>query len=84
MSEVGDTKYKVGDFVYGFADGLGVIIATELRDKETPRMYLVKHFENGQETWHFERGIDKMKKMYDDWLKGLPVGMMFDNLTKKT
>ncbi len=83
MSEQQDTKYKVGHLVYGFGDGLGVIITSELRDKETPRMYLVKHFENGQEIWRFERGIDKMTKMYDDWIVGMPVGIMFENLAKK-
>ncbi len=83
MNEEG-TKHKIGDLVYGFMSGLGVVIAVELREIEAPTMYLVKHMETGEEVWHLEQGIDKMKKMYDDWLKGLPVATMFDNLTKNT
>jgi hypothetical protein len=82
MSEQQDTKYKVGDLVYGFMSGLGVIVAVELREIEGPNLYLVKHMETGEENWHIENGIDKMKKMYDDWIAGKPVDVMFENLLK--
>jgi hypothetical protein len=84
MSEQQDTKYKVGHLVYGFMSGLGTIVMVKLREElDATPMYLVKHTETGEETWHLEQGIDKMTKMYDDWIAGMPVGIRFENLAKK-
>ena len=68
--------------VYGFMSGLGAVIAIKLTKDPTRTMYLVKNMETNEEVWHLERGIDKMKKMYDDWIAGKPVGIMFENYLK--
>ena len=63
-----DDKHAIGDIVAGYLSGLGIII--DFKYRGDTEMFLVKHFDTGEEVWHHAHGIAKMKKQYANMLSG--------------